>query len=158
LGDSNFEWERFEAFCREFVSLVNDGAPCHHYGKKGNKQRGIDLVCILPSGQKRVYQCRQWKEYSKTQAEKTIKDTTYVAKDYTVLLSCEASADVRDVFSAQPAWDVSDVRDISFEVRQLPAIKARKLLKQHFGIHWVTEFLGRSVPRLSLVQTNSLSH
>src|SRR5688572_2836240 len=108
LGDENLSWEQFEAFCREFVSEINGGARCRHYGKKGNRQRGIDLVCELKSGEKYVYQCRQWKTFPKSKAELTIAQTTFKADKYFVLLSSEASADVQDVFVDNPKWDIYD--------------------------------------------------
>jgi hypothetical protein len=65
-------------------------------------------------------QCKQKARFSKGDAEKAIAATTYQANDYTVLLSCEATRAVRDVFAAQPGWDVWDVRDISAKVRAMP--------------------------------------
>lgn len=143
LGDENLSWEQFEAFCREFVSEINDGARCRHYGKKGNRQHGIDLVCEVKSGEKYVYQCRQWKSFSKSKAELTIAQTAYKADRYFVLLSSEASADVQDIFLDNPKWDIYDVRDISMRVRRLSPQTSRRLIEQHFGADWIKGFLGR---------------
>jgi hypothetical protein len=50
----------------------------------------------------------------------------------------------RDVFDANFSWSVQDVRNISAAVRDLNGLSARQLVKTHFGLWWVVEFLGQS--------------
>ena len=63
LNDPNFSWEKFEAFCREFVSSLPDVEQVHHYGKRGNRQRGIDLVAKLRDGREWVFQCKRLEKF-----------------------------------------------------------------------------------------------
>src|SRR5467141_939910 len=88
LGDPNFSWERFEAFCRHFISSLPDVKQVHHYGKLGNRQRGIDLIATLTDGQQWVFQCKQYKRFSPAQVHTAVTKTTYQANRYILLLAC----------------------------------------------------------------------
>lgn len=142
LGDPNFSWEQFEAFCRDFICKYLGVEECHHYGKAGDIQNGIDLFVDLPNGERWTFQCRQVEKFTKGQAEETIRETTYKADRYHFLLSCEANKAVRDVADSTPNWDVWDVRDISGKVRDLDVELARQVVETHFGPAWRKEFLG----------------
>src|SRR5437667_185901 len=39
----NLGWDAFESFCRDLVSRMPGVRECHHYGKQGDTQLGIDL-------------------------------------------------------------------------------------------------------------------
>jgi hypothetical protein len=142
LGDPNFIWEQFEAFCRDFICKYLGVEECHHYGKPGDVQNGIDLFVDLPNGERWTFQCRQVEKFTKAQAEKTMRETTYKANRYHFLLSCEASKAVRDAADSIPNWDVWDIRDISGKVRDLDIEVARQLVETHFGSAWRKDFLG----------------
>jgi hypothetical protein len=142
LSDPNFSWEEFEAFCRHFVSSLADVEQIHHYGKRGNRQRGIDLVATLRDGQEWVFQCKQHKRFTPAQASKAVSDTTYKADRYILLLACEATSDVRDEIKKHSNWGLWDVRDISMNVRSLPEDVARAVVGTHFGSGWQSKFLG----------------
>jgi len=142
LNDPEFPWPRFEAFCRDFIQAQTGVLHCRHYGVAGDAQGGIDLIADMADGTTWAPQCKQKARFSKGDAEKAIAATTYQADAYTVLLSCEATRAVRDVFAARPGWDVWDVRDISAKVRALPLAVAARLVEEHFGSAWREHFLG----------------
>lgn len=144
LNDPNFSWEQFEAFCRHFVSSLPDVEQVHHYGKRGNRQRGIDLVAELSDGQEWVFQCKQHKRFTPAQVSKAVKDTIYKANRYFLLLACEATSEVRDEIKKHRDWTLWDVRDISMNIRNLPEDVARAIVETHFGSDWRAEFLGLS--------------
>jgi|GEM_PF-1332915 len=141
LGDSNLSWEQFQAFCRDFVCKYTAVDLCHHYGKAGDIQNGIDLYVDLPNGERWAFQVRQVEKFTKGDAEKSITATSYKAVRYYFLLSCEATKAVRDVCDAH-GWELWDVRDISGKVRDLDLETARTLVETHFGSAWRKEFLG----------------
>jgi hypothetical protein len=142
LSDPNFSWEQFEAFCRHFVSSLPEVEHVHHYGKRGNRQRGIDLVAKLRNGQEWVFQCKQHRRFTSAQASKAVSSTTYKAARYILLLACEATSEVRDEIKKHRDWSLWDVRDISINVRTLPPDVARAVVETHFGSDWRSKFLG----------------
>jgi hypothetical protein len=141
LGDPNLSWEQFQAFCRDFVCKYTGVDLCHHYGKAGDIQNGIDLYVDLPNRERWAFQVRQVEKFTKGDAEKSIAATSYKAVRYYFLLSCEATKAVRDVCDAH-GWEGWDVRDISGKVRDLDLETARTLVETHFGSAWRKDFLG----------------
>lgn len=146
LGDPNLSWERFEAFCRDLISRLPGVGTCYHYGKPGNWQRGIDLVCEREDGTRWVFQCRQRKKLTKGQVERAIGATTYRADRYFLVSSCIAGAAVRDVFAEHPNWEMWDARDISQKVREFSVDQAARLVHHHFGPAWRSAFVGLTGP------------
>lgn len=142
LGGPNIPWERFEAFCEDFISRLETVQSCHRYGGQGSRQRGIDIFADLKDGKRWAFQCRQYKQFTPAQAKRTIENTTYKADYYIALISCKATSSVRDVFDKYPNWDVWDVHDISREVRRLKIDSSARLVETHFGPTWRKAFLG----------------
>lgn len=151
LDNANFSWEQFEAFCRHFIECLPGVVNCFHYGKRGNKQRGIDMVAELSNGEKWVFQCKQYKRFSAEQTEKAIQTLDYKADRCILLLACEATVEVRDEIAKHSDWSVWDVRDISHKVRTLKEYVAARLVKNHFGPAWSKAFLGREAAGESLI-------
>jgi len=142
LNDEGFEWDDFEEFCADFVSQLPFVIRCHRHGKKGDKQEGIDILADLKDGRKAVFSCKQYSEFKKSDAGKAVRATTYEANDYYLLLSCEASINVRAAWCNKgPNWRVWDTYDIAREIRNLPLDKARRLIDTYFGSIWVKAFL-----------------
>ena len=141
LHDPNLPWSRFEAFCESFVSGLPGVKQCHRYGRQGSRQKGIDIFADFQDGKRWVFQCKQRRRFTKGQAEKAIKKTTYTADSCVLLLSIEVGSPVRDVCDKKPNWDVWDVGDISRKVRELPVDIARRLVYDHFGPEWRNAFL-----------------
>jgi hypothetical protein len=142
LNDPNWSWERFEAFCLDLISQFAEVKNCHRYGKQGDFQRGIDIFADLDNGERWVFQCKRYKNYTKAQTQKAIHKATYTANQYILLLSCEATSEVRDEVDKHPNWDVWDVEDISLKVRELAPDIARRLVETHFSPEWRRAFLG----------------
>jgi hypothetical protein len=142
LGTHDFTWARFQTFCLDFVAKLPGAKKYSHYGKAGNRQRGIDLKVDFENGEKWVFQCKQWKEFSGRDAEKAINATIYAADRYILFVSCEVGTDVRDVCDQHPGWEAWDAQDISQKVREMDPEAARRLVERHFGPLWRKEFLG----------------
>ncbi len=137
-------WDAFEAFCRDLISRQPGVRDCHHFGKQGDTQHGIDLFADFETGVRWAFQNKRWKEFGPADADKAIQATTYPADRYIILLSREATAGVRNAIAKHPNWDIWDVRDISQKVRELPLDAARRLLDQHCGAGVRRAFLGVS--------------
>ena len=157
LNDPSFSWDRFESFCLELISKLPGVKNCHRYGTQGDSQQGIDIFVDLESGERWAFQCKQHEKYTESKAREAIQKATYQANHYILLLSCEATAKVRDVVSKVPSWDVWDIHDISLKVRDLPRETAHRLIETHFGAAWSREFLGvpESAKLISLDKLNN---
>jgi hypothetical protein len=75
-------WDDFEAFCRDLISRQPNIQDCHHFGKQGDAQLGIDLFANFVNGTRWAFQNKRWKEFGPADAEKTILATTYQADRY----------------------------------------------------------------------------
>jgi hypothetical protein len=144
LNDPNFGWEKFEAFCEDFISKLPGVKECHRYGTRGSKQKGIDIYVDLKNGERWTFQCRQRKRFKAAQAKKTIKETSFKAHRHFIVVTSIAGSRVRDVFLRRRKWGLWDLRDISRNVRNLPADSARHLVQTHFDVEWRKRFLGLS--------------
>jgi hypothetical protein len=140
----NLGWDAFESFCRDLVSRTPGVRDCHHFGKQGDTQLGIDLFADFESGSRWAFQNKRWKEFGPADVEKAVQATTYAADCFVILLSREATAGVRNAVAKHTAWDIWDVRDLSQKVRELPLEAARRLLDQHLGAGVRRAFLGVS--------------
>ena len=130
LDDPNLPWDRFEAFCEEFISRLPGVKETHRYGRRGSRQRGIDIFADLDDGQRWAFQCKQWKKFTASDAKRAITITDYKADRYILLLSRQATSGVRDACDNHPKWDVWDVGDVSRKVRELPMHSGARLLEE----------------------------
>ncbi len=146
LGDPNLPWDRFEAFCEEFISRLPGVKETHRYGRTGSRQRGIDIFADLDNGKRWAFQCKQWKKFTKTDAKRAIQKASYTADRFILMLSLQATSGVRDACDNHPNWDVWDVGDISRKVRELEPHSNARLVETHFGASWRDAFLGLRGP------------
>jgi Restriction endonuclease len=144
LNDPNWSWDRFEAFCRDLISQFDTTEIANPYGRKGDSQKGIDIVARLTDGTCWVFQCKRYKQFTEADVKKAIEKATYEANRYILLLSCEASAKVIDEINNHSNWECWDVRNISARVRELDKDISRRLVEDHFGTAWRRAFLGLS--------------
>ncbi|MGO9833407.1 MAG: restriction endonuclease, partial [Polyangiaceae bacterium] len=155
LADPAFDWRRFERFCRAIVSKLPRVITCTHYGRPGNKQRGIDLVATMTDGGERTYQCRQWRRFSASHVRKTIRETSYTAAQHIILTSAEADASARDEIAMHaPKWELWDITDISQKVRELAPQDAHDIVTVCFSAAWCRAFL-RMGPLAALLSSEA---
>jgi hypothetical protein len=144
LNDPSVSWEDFEKFCVDFIHQLPKVKECHRYGKRGNKQEGIDIFADLDTGERCVFSCKQYQTFYPNDAEKAITAMTYTADYYILLLSCEATSGVRNKWCAKgPKRKVWDTCDIARKIRyDLSIDHAHRLIETHFGPEWRKHFLG----------------
>lgn len=141
LHDPNFSWEQFEGFCEDFISLLPGVRQVHRLGRRGSRQKGVDIIAELESGERWAFQCRQWGKLGPHHVRRTIRETTYSADRYVLLLSRIATSSVREEVEKYN-WSTWDVGDISRKVRELPLDSAGRLLETRLGPYWRRAFLG----------------
>ncbi|MGH8923853.1 MAG: helix-turn-helix domain-containing protein [Acidimicrobiia bacterium] len=144
LSPGDFEW-----FCRDFVSMRH-GAEVHRFGGTGHAQAGIDLIAYLPDGSTVTYQCKRVKEFGPSRFKDVVTSTTIAADTHHLLLSRDATPDLRKEAERYSNWILEDVDDISAAVRfELSGVDARQLVDTYFP-GWRHDFLGISGPGLWL--------
>ena len=142
LNDPNLPWERFEAFCEDFISRLSGVKETHRYGGQGSSQKGVDIIAYFDNGKRWAFQCKQRQRFTETDVTKAIQKTSYSADRFIVALSRQATSGVRDACESDPNWDVWDVGDISRKVRELKMHSGARLVEAHFGPSWRKAFLG----------------
>lgn len=145
LAEGEFTWQQFESFSEDYVRVLAGTDKVYRYGKRGQKQKGIDFYGDEAGG-RTTYQCRQWAKFTATHAKAAVAETTFEgAVRHVLLVTCEVGADVRDVINAQPGWEIRDIRNISSDVSiSIPLAAAKRLLDKHFGAARRRNFLGVS--------------
>jgi hypothetical protein len=146
LLDENLSWERFEEFCRDFVSRSPGVRRVSSYGRRGSKQKGIDFPAAMESGKTWSFQCKQVKDFTASQFRKVVEKDEYEADFHVLLLACQAGVPLRDGERKAAGWEVWDVTDISRMIRQLSPHDQRALVGTHFGSHVQETFLGVKGP------------
>jgi hypothetical protein len=144
-------WDAFQAFGHDLLSRMPGVRACHHYGKQGDTQLGVDLYADFESGERWAFQNKRCEQFGPADAEKVVQAATFPADRYIILLSREATAGVRNAVDKYPKWEIWDVRDISQKVRGLLPDTARNLLDHHFGAVVRRAFL--DVPAVSTFLT-----
>jgi len=133
LNDPELEWKRYERFCLDLAKTLPDVRDAHLYGERGDDQQGIDIHADLIEGRVRTIQCRRVNRFGKTEADRTIEETTYTADEHYVWATCPLTAGARRAIRAAANWDAWDIEQISSAVRQLPREVARWLVEDHLG-------------------------
>ncbi|WP_216327367.1 restriction endonuclease [Deinococcus aestuarii] len=136
----------FESFCADLIRLQPGVQRCARLGVSGDKQDGIDLIADLAGGRRRVIQCRRWRRFTRSDAERTLQEARYPADEHMLLLASVATATPRRVLENAPGWTIWDADDVAREVRCLPPDPARQLVQTHFGREWRRAFLQLDAP------------
>jgi len=141
--------DRFEQFCLDLVKLMTPpGSKVHIYGRRGDKQYGIDLYAILPNKEVYTYQCKRIEKggrFGPSRVKGVIKDFKFdkklkdlteselrVIKKHLLLTKVEANARERDEILKHSDWDLYDLVDIASEIRSKSRIKKLRLIDTHF--------------------------
>ena len=103
------------------------------YGRRGDKQDGIDFDGELSDERTADWQCKRYKTFAPADVRTAVKKNTHVADVHYLVLSCEASSDVRDEIDEHPGWVLLDKRALGRLVEDLPRHKQREVLDKSFG-------------------------
>jgi len=146
FDSEEFSWQRFQRFCVELANALPEVKRADSYGQEGEKQDGIDIECELRNGRTRSIQCRKRKRFSKTNAEKLVKETKYKADEHEVWVTCKTGTEVSKFFNRRRKWTIRNAEKIPVDVRLLPVERARRIVEHGFGPQVRRAFLGPAGP------------
>lgn len=153
FGAPEFTWPTFEGFFCDFLSSqpslpdgrgslvrVNEARP---YGRKGDRQEGIDIEAKMENGEIWVFQCKHYPNASfpPSAAEAAIKKCTYPAQRRFLLITREVSEDCHRAVADHAGWELWDSRRISSEfLNRIDPLKGAAILYRCFGPGWAEAF------------------
>jgi len=155
LPFSELAWEDFEKLCLRLVRLEADVEHCQVYGKKGQKQEGIDLYARMKSSEKYyVYQCKRVKDFDAGKIKEAVKkllDGNWVDKTEVFILCTSEKMDSTDRAEEIEAQNEElkkrnitllswDGNELNSKLKKLPEI-----VDDFFGREWVKAFNGEKV-------------
>jgi len=139
LPFKQLSWENFERLCTRLVASEGKVEDCHRYGVRGNFQAGIDILAhrrTAEGGLERwCYQCKRWQKMTAGDLRRIVDKFSFPADQYVVLISLEASADLREVVADLPHVDLWDAEDISGQLKGQP-----ELVEDFFSPAWRAAF------------------
>jgi hypothetical protein len=139
----SFDWDRFESFCLSVVRVLPEVRRAARYGVMGESQKGIDIEAELRDGRKRTIQCRHRSQVTAPEIKTTVNETTYVADEHEIWLTCPVGTKVSDYIAGLDGWTIQSDEGVSQKVRlELPREKARLIVRDAFGAQVARDFLG----------------
>lgn len=103
------------------------------WGRRGDKQDGIDFVGAYDDGTTVTWQCKRVDRMPPADVRKYIRDNTYDADEHVLVYSGLASPKARAAVPTGKGWSLLDQRDLGQLVHDLPLHRARTLLELFWG-------------------------
>ena len=104
------------------------------WGRKGDKQHGIDFIGRWSNGSTVDWQCKRWKRLQPADVRKIIGDCKMKSSEHHIVFSGEASAAVRAEIKKRRGWSLLDQRGLTRMFRELPRNRQRDLLDATWGV------------------------
>ncbi len=98
------------------------------WGRRGDKQDGIDLDGEWSDGATATWQCKAYKDLQPRDVHKAVRDCTRDADEHYLVYSGIASAPARDAIKQHPKWEVVDRRDLKQLLDDAPIHRRREIL------------------------------
>lgn len=132
--------ERFEDFTEDLLNAYKFvTAPArqvqgiHRWGRRGDKQDGIDFEGTWSDGTTAAWQCKRLDNLTDADVRAFIAKCTFEANEYYIVYSGEASSAARREVKKHGGWDILDQRDLTQMLKALPPSKQRQLLEAFWG-------------------------
>lgn len=104
------------------------------WGRKGDKQDGIDFEGTWSDGTTAAWQCKRYDSLSVANVKKFVKECTFEADQYYLVYSGEASRDARKEMAEHKNWQLLDRRGLGRLLEDLPLHKRRQVLDMTWGV------------------------
>nr|MBS1901896.1 restriction endonuclease [Actinomycetota bacterium] len=132
--------DAFEDFTERLLSAHRHVAPparhvarVERWGRRGDKQDGIDFEGTWSDDRSAAWQCKRLDALTVPDVKKFIKDCTFTADEYYIVYSGEASRDARDEVKNHPGWAILDRRGLGQLLADLPLHLKRSVLDDTWG-------------------------
>lgn len=132
--------DRFEDFTEDLlVATMSIAEPARRvkrvqrWGRRGDKQHGIDFEGTGADGATVAWQCKRLDDLTAANVRKFVKDCTYVADEYYIVYSGEASSAARQEVKKLKGWDIIDQRGLTQMLKSLPLQRQRQILDAFWG-------------------------
>lgn len=134
-------WEPFEDFIERLLSSHRFcSVPLRHvlrierWGRRGDKQDGIDFEGDFNDGVSAGWQCKRQDTLTRGDVRAAVKACTFKADVLYLVFSSEASRDARDEMSKHSNWELLDQRGLGRLLDDLPLHKQRDVLDATWGL------------------------
>lgn len=132
--------DRFEDFTEDLlVATMSVAEPdrrvqrVQRWGRRGDKQHGIDFEGTWSDGATVAWQCKRLDDLTAANVRKFVKDYTFVADEYFIVYSGEASSAARQEVKTHKGWDIIDQRGLTQMLKNLPLQRQRQILDAFWG-------------------------
>lgn len=132
--------DRFEDFTEDLlVACMFVAEPAgrvqrvQRWGRRGDKQDGIDFEGTWTDGVTVAWQCKRLDRLTAANVREFVKDCTFVADEYYIVYSGEASSAARQEVKKHPGWDIIDQRGLTQMLKNLPLPRQRQILDAFWG-------------------------
>ncbi|WP_164983839.1 restriction endonuclease [Cellulomonas endophytica] len=134
-------WESFEDFTERLLSAHRFCVePLRHvvrverWGRRGDKQDGIDFEGDLSDGASASWQCKRQDALTPADVRAAVTACTFEADVHHLVFSGEASRDARDEMAKYSSWELLDQRGLGRLLDDLPLHKQREVLDATWGV------------------------
>lgn len=135
LSPDEFEdlTERLLSAHRHVAPPTRHVARVERWGRRGDKQDGIDFEGTWSDDRSAAWQCKRLDALTVPDVKKFIKECTFAADEYYIVYSGEASRDARDEVKNHPGWAILDRRGLGRLLADLPLHLQRSVLDATWG-------------------------
>lgn len=141
LPTPSLSWEEFEDFTERLLSAHRFCAePLRHvirverWGRRGDKQDGIDFEGDFSDGASASWQCKRQDALTPADVRAAVEACIFEADAHHLVFSGEASRDARDEMANYPHWELLDQRGLGRLLNDLPLHKQRDVLDATWGV------------------------
>jgi hypothetical protein len=117
-------------FC---VGLDRKVAWVERWGRRGDRQDGVDFVGQWSDGATVAWQCKRYARWAVADLREAVDACSFQADEYVLVLSSEASAPVRTALREYQRWSLLDRRGLRCTLDDLPLHRRRDVLDRTWG-------------------------
>ncbi|WP_411375755.1 restriction endonuclease [Arthrobacter sp. MPF02] len=133
--------EQFEDFTERLLSAhrscpepLRRVVRVERWGRRGDKQDGIDFEGTWSDGKTAAWQCKRYDRLTAAQVREIVAECTFEADEYYLTYSGEASSAARNEIRRHDKWQLLDQRGLGRMLDDLPLHKRRQVLDTTWGI------------------------